>query len=67
MTGWAVLLFRCLDSGLPNWYAASIHKLNCTMSKSFGRGMVLTSSNTPLSNRLLSLWAGADLHPANRE
>lgn len=67
MTRRAVLLFRCLGSGLPNWCAASIRKLNRTMSKLTGTEMVLLSPGTPLSSRLLSLWAGADLHPAHRE
>lgn len=50
----------------PNWYTASICKLNCTMSKLTSRAMVLSSLGTPPTNWLLSLWAGADLHPAHR-
>lgn len=51
---------------VPNWYAASIRKLNCTMSTLTSREMVLGSLSTPPTNWLLSLWAGAALHPAHR-
>jgi len=63
MTGWAVL-FGCMGSGLRNWYAASMYKLDCTMSELIGREMV------PFARA--HLWAigysaGAGLHPAHRQ